>query len=495
MRKSKIGAISLVLISGWFAASQDAAAQTAHRPEAALSAMGDAALRSAKPFQPNNGAIPPRNVYSGPLFTLNHAWPKQPLPKLTNAPWQKAIGNGQINTQNAPAYAAALKEAVTVNGRRLTMHYDTWNAAKAGWYTEPWLGSKREAIRGTYAAGEFGPGIFPDTGLRATFNTHVLTYYDERAAYSLQKLWGASAMTPKITTGNAQFDDGSIIVKAAVFASNDPKQPSDWWDAMKGAQVWDLYLSVPAPVSSTPPVPPSVWPGYVAQFDIIVKNSQSAPKTGWVFMTLVYDSSAPGDFWDKMVPLGVQWGNDPQATADGMPLQENWNNPKAPLYATQTLGWGGRLSGPNDGARNDIAVNGVVMKNAPNSSCMSCHSTAQWNIKAHKMDSFLLPSFATSTPPGFQTCGNDGKPDPNGNLICSPAPSSAAWMKWFQNRLGTQPMDAGSIAMDFDEVFSFKSLPLWWAAVSPKTQPLSVMLTAPGGGRSFNEYTGAPLPK
>ena len=101
-------------------------------------------------------------------------------------------------------------------------------------------------------------------------------------------------------------------------------------------------------------------------------------------MTLVYDSAASGDIWDKMVPLGVEWGNDPEATSADMPLRENWINPKAPQYSTQTLGWGGRLSGPNDGARNNIAVNGVVMKNEPDSGCISCHSTAQWNVKEHK---------------------------------------------------------------------------------------------------------------
>jgi hypothetical protein len=151
----------------------------------------------------------------------------------------------------------------------------------------------------------------------------VLTYYDARAAYTLAKVWGASAMKPEVQTDATQFAEGSIIVKAAVFASVDPKQRLGWWDAMRGAQVWNLYLPVPPPPQGQPPLPSQLWPGYVAQFDIIVKDSKSAPKTGWVFMTLVYDSSVAGDDWDKMVPLGMQWGNDPQATKAGMPLREN----------------------------------------------------------------------------------------------------------------------------------------------------------------------------
>ena len=480
--------LSCVLLLASLLAAQEADAQKSFKP-GFVQTLG--ALRTATPYQNNNGAVPPQSEYSGPLFTLNHAWPAKPLPPLVNAPWRAAIHNGKITTKNAAAYAAALKDAVSKNARNLIMHYDTWDAAKAGWYNEPWLGSQREAIRGTYEAGAFGPAIFPDTGLRAEFNTHVLTYYDARSAYTLRKFWGAASMKPNLNTQSAQFPEGSIIVKAAVFASTDPAQKLNWWDAMNGAQVWDMYLNV----GSGDSPPPQVWPGYVAQFDIIVKDSKSAPKTGWVFMTLVYDSAAPGDVWDKMVPLGVQWGNDPQAKKAGMPLVENWNNPSAPLYSTETLGWGGRLTGPNDGGRNDIAINGEVMKNAPDSSCMSCHSTAQWNVKLHKMVTFLLPSFATAAPPGFQLCGDDGKPSPDGNYICSPAPGSAAWMKWFQNRLGTQPMDAGSFATDFDEVFSFKSLKLWWAAVGPANQPMPLLLRLPGNGKRYNLYNGAPLPK
>jgi hypothetical protein len=258
---------------------------------------------------------------------------------------------------------------------------------------------------------------------------------------------------------------------------------------MKGAQEWPLYLPVGDAAT------PKVWPSYVAQFDIIVKDTSSAPQTGWVFMTLVYDASASGDIWDKMVPLGVQWGNDPQATTEDAPLKENWINPEAPLYSIQTLGWGGRLSGPNDGGRNDIVVDGTPIPNAPNSGCISCHSTAQWNIAENKMVSFLLPSFPSNEPPGFQTCNDKGQPDPNGTYTCSPAPGSNEWMKWFQNRYGNVPMDDGSFATDFDEVFSFKSLPLWWKAVGATAEAEAMGVSEAAPAQRFNQYTGAPLPQ
>jgi hypothetical protein len=479
--------LACLLLTASCLAAQDAAAKTFTQ------ALGRATAKTT-PFQNNNGVVPPKSVYSGPLFTLNHAWPAQAPAPLKNAPWQAAIHNGTITTQNAPLYAAALKAAVAQNARQLIAHYDTWDAAKAGWYNEPWLGSKREAIRGTYDAGEFAPAIFPGTGLQGQFDTHVLTYYDARAAYALRQVCGTTAMNPNLNTQAMQIPEGGIVVKAAIFTSEDKTKPLGWWTAMNGAQTWNLYMGV-GPQGNTNP--PQVWPGYVAQFDIIVKDSQSSPKTGWVFMTLVYDSAASGDFWDKLVPLGVQWGNDPQATDPAMPLQETWNNPQAPLYSTQTLGWGKRLSGPNDGATNDITVGSVAMTNAPDSGCMSCHSTAEWNATTHQMASFLLPSFPSAAQPGFELCDANGKPDQkHGQYICSPAPSSTAWMKWFQDRLGTEAMDAGSFATDFDEVFSFKSLNLWWAATGGANKFMPMLLQVPSHGQQrFNQYTGAPLPK
>jgi hypothetical protein len=486
--KTLLGVLSAIGLS--FLLAGPVSAQTTHRPT-----LMEASPVTAGPFADNNGQMPLQEQYPGPLFKLNPAWPQKPLLSLQDPPWQVAIHGHKITTYNASAYANALKAYVSQNAKDLIMNYDSWDASKARWFNEPWLGSLREAIHGTYPAGEFGPGIFPETGLRATFNTHVLTYYDERAAYSLYKLWGVSAMKPNIQKANSQFAEGSVIVKAAVFApvfaTTDTKPPSDWWDAMKGAQEWPLFIS--STLDPQPSPPSKLWSGYVAQFDIIVKDSKSSPKTGWVFMTLVYDGSVPGDVWDKMIPLGAQWGNDPQATKPGQPLVENWINPNAPKYSKQTLGWGGRLSGPNDGAHSDIVVNAddamtpyILQMNEPNSSCMSCHSTAQWNVKQHKWVTFLLPSIAQSAPPFFQLCGHD--------IICSPKQASSLWMKWYQNRLGTQPMDPGSIAMDFDLVFSFKSLPMWWKAMNPNGKDEPMLLKSPGQSTRFNQYTGAPIP-
>jgi hypothetical protein len=474
-----LSAVSIPFLAhGWGAQRATATAMTAM-------------VVNATPFQDNNGQVPPKGVYAGPLFHLSHDWPTAPLPPITGFPWQQAIHLQQITRDNAPAYTAALKTYVTANARQLIFNYENWDAKAAGWYNQPWLGSKREAIHGAYAAGVFGPASFPGTGLRATFGTHDVSYYDTRAAYTVFKIWGTTALTPDVQLANAQYAEGSVIVKAAMFASETPGVQENWWDALKGAAVLPLYVDSGSQGTADIAANPTKMPGYLAQFDIIVKDSLSSPKTGWVFATLVYDVNAPGDAWDKMVPLGAMWGNDPDVGA-GHTLTETWINPQAPKYSTLTLGWGGRLSGPNDGAQNAIAYGGHSYGNVANSSCMGCHGTAEWDKTKQQMDSYILPTASNPPPRSLPTCGDTGQLDPNGNYICSPAPGSVEWMRWFQSRPGTVPQDAAAVALDYDEVTAFKSLPLWWVATGPKDQPVPEMLL-PSHVQRYNQYTGAPL--
>jgi hypothetical protein len=172
---------------------------------------------------------------------------------------------------------------------------------------------------------------------------------------------------------------------------------------------------------------------------------------------------------------------------------QNWINPAAPAYSKMTLGWGGRLSGPNDGAVNDAVIDGptpVVSPDLASSSCMSCHSVAEWPMK-----SFLLP-VATDplqfSPPGFVN---------SDYLIMWPPGSAAAaggvpqWMHWFQSRSGAQPADPGTVAFDYDMVFTFKSL-MAWESVQPSAGVAPLAAAARAGARPappVGSYNGRPF--
>jgi hypothetical protein len=82
-----------------------------------------------------------------------------------------------------------------------------------------------------------------------------------------------------------------------------------------------------------------------------------------VFGTFMYESDAAGATpFDRLVPVGLMWGNDPDLTpakaAAGEKPKESWINPAS---KSPHVGWLGRLNGPVDN---------------PISSCLSCHARA-----------------------------------------------------------------------------------------------------------------------
>jgi hypothetical protein len=390
------------------------------------------------PFLNHRDSIPSTSQYSGRLFTLSHNYPEQAIPPIENSPWHAALNGNTISKSNAIAFVDSLKEYVTPSITEFLYNRDHFNADSAGWYEEPWTGPLREAIMGAYIGSGNPPGTF--TGLDSGMTTYVLTLYDKRAAYTLGKIWGKTAQQINLENDAAQFKEGSIIVKFAFTTTNYPV-----WKDMENALSFPIYDTG---VDYTDPVYRLRTVTFF-QFDIIVKDTVDAPKTGWVFTTLVYDKNAPGNTaWDKMVPLGAMWGNDPGVNSTinpNQPLEEDTVNAAAPLYSRQTLGWGNRLSGPNDGAIASIAkADGKVYTNLQVSACMSCHLSAQVQFNA-----FLLPGpFPTS----------------NSDTLTVFAPGGKDWLLWYRDLPGNVAFSSGQTGLDFDMVTAFKSIPLYDSA-------------------------------
>ncbi|QSX78902.1 hypothetical protein [Agrilutibacter solisilvae] len=442
-----------------------------------------AAAAPASPYAPPATGVP--DGFRG--FDGSYAYPTTtPPPPAGGYPWTQSLNGQPITPQTAGQYVELLKQYITddmvtlLSDPRTTSQPSTWDPAKLGWFNQPWLSPIRDGIHGAYTGSTcFSPVLFPKSGLTQPFTTYVLVFYNDVAARSLQRVWGSASLAPDLSNNASQFDEGSIVVKAA-FSTAD----ASTWPPMKGALPWTIYLPTFDCASQTQAGTPSQFQVSFFQFDIIVKDTKAAPKTGWVFSTLTFDNAvkAPGgtpasDAWAQMVPLGAMWGNDPQATKAGDTLNENWINPAAPVYATETLGWGGRLSGPNDGAVQnppyytctgagcnpktickDPTTCKLVDVGGPNmamSSCMSCHGVSQY-----AMASFLLP-----TP--LAKINATGQPVPGnvqGNLVFFQE-GSDDWMRWFQSRPGTQPQDPANrqvlAATDYAMNFPFKSLQYW----------------------------------
>ena len=63
--------------------------------------------------------------------------------------------------------------------------------------------------------------------------------------------------------------------------------------------------------------------------------------------------------------------------------------------------------------------------------------------------------------------------------------------------VGYSAAGPGSVAADYDMVFAFKTLPMWWKATGTPGQPMPFSMRMLRHGtaepKAFNEYTGAPL--
>lgn len=396
-------------------------------------------------FQNYRDSAPSKAQWPGPLFELSHNYPATAAP-VVNPSWQQALNGQPMSASNVFAYMDSLKTHVAPNVMPFFTDHKNWTAAKYGWFQEPWMGVEREAILGAYLGNGNPSGMFKT--LNEDESGYALVLYDSTAGYTVGKIWGTGQ---KINLANdaAQFKEGAVIVKFAFSNINDTA-----WSPMVGAQTFYVYDTIATGQNTAK--------GYQVrkvsffQMDVIVKDSIAAPKTGWVYSTFVYDKDAAGSWWDKMVPLGAMWGNDPDVISPTTPpypaLKETVINPKAPFYSKETLGWGGRLSGPNDGAVAQQAVDrntGKVYNNLALSSCMSCHIPAQDTFK-----SFLLPApFPKKSDTAFMVY----------------TPGSKDWNLWFRDNAGNVPFDSGQVAMDYDMVMAFKSMKNYNKANPPTT--------------------------
>jgi hypothetical protein len=402
-------------------------------------------------------------------------------PKEAKSSWLKVKPRGPLTLQNAQYYLDGMKSFITPSMKPMIEDPNAWSLSKhPGWYDVPWTGegvalangstdptSGREAILGTFSGQVIRKSTFVRDGLTTDMQNHVVIYYDPVAATTLRKIWH-DPLTPVLSAETTQFQEGAIVVKSGAVNVT-PEQ----WPVVTNAAIWHVYrpaLDIP----TEQPLPghasekigfedtPQVMPLRVLQFDMIVKDAEAAPDLGFVFLAWVYscpkpaaaDCGIPGSTpWDRMVPLGASWGDDPTfaRTEDGTnpdpkgpALLQTWINPDAPAYAKSSLGWGGRLSGPIDvSVRHHVRLTiGERLQNGAHvSSCISCHSTAQYPFDAN-----LYPSPNITFP-------QDGQ-----EFLIYP-PGSDEFGLWFQNIQGTTAFSSTSnsaaVGLSYDMVQTF----------------------------------------
>lgn len=410
-----------------------------------------APARAQDPLASNNGLYP-GDDWRGRFLLANQAYPKQAPPG-----WPVQDTAGPLSKATAEAYAERLKVHLGLTLQTLIDSPDQWDPVKAGWYDMVWSGdgavaggvtdptSGREALMNTYS-GQIMPALTFPPGHAPTkpVQNHAVIYYNGPAAAMLGRVWG-DLYAPNLRA--VDFPDGSVVVKIEAVTNT----PEDW-PVLTDSAIWHVYRpTTEEQLAGKPNLQPHVLPVRPLQMAVRVKDRTASPLTGWVFAVFVYDRDAPGERpWDRFVPLGIQWGDDPDVTGPkgdhfGLAqVEQSWINPKAPAFTHRTFGWGGRLSGPMDvsSRHNVILPDGkryVNDRHLAASSCQSCHGAAEFPRTVN-----LYPSPNRSFP-------RDDTP------FLLYEPGSPDWMRWFQNRPGSQPMtqSGGITALDYDMALMF----------------------------------------
>lgn len=428
----------------------------------ALWLLGGQALAGGQPdpFAGNNTVYPTADEYKGTFRTSNYDYPS--ISMVSDWPNSRPAG-GALTVKTAPAYVAAVKRYIQHDVSGLVNDPMHWTPQEAGWYDMPWGGqgdplangqidpeSGREAILGSYTGQILQPESYPSNPPAVAFQNHAVVYYNPIAGAHLGRVF-KDPFHPDVS--GAQFPEGSIVVKVEGVTLSEEQ-----WSVLKGSSESYIYRPTVAELASKKPVKrPTVTPMRFLQMAVRIKDSVASPLTGWVFIAYAYDMRSQGaTVWDRAVPVGATWGNDPQFAGDPSGtgpggLKETWVADGLPRFITDGLGWGGRLTGPLDvGIRHNVVTvsgkrygdgNPKNPKDFPASACVSCHGAAQYPFVAN-----LYPSPNMVFPE-------------EGSQFLFFDPGSRLWAQWFQNRSGKVAMSGKGhnaiVGTDYDMMLTF----------------------------------------
>ena len=262
--------------------------------------------------------------WTGPVFELSQDYPLT-LPEGELKPWKAFDFKTQpIEYLNAVlAYGLEGNIEVDFQGQLNTVRK---------WYHAPWMHTGREFIHGmtherTSRAFELAPTQ------NKTWQDWAVGLYNAPGGFVLGKVWAnPNAPDPAL----ALFPDGTVAFKLLFTQAPVSQVPY-----LKNDFEW---LSDISQVSISHKAPEKLR---LLQIDIAVRDTRANSTTGWVFGTFIYDGNAPGATpFERLVPIGLMWGNDPTKVITGGALTQTFINPA--LQIPQHLGFKKRLNGPVD---------------------------------------------------------------------------------------------------------------------------------------------------
>jgi hypothetical protein len=357
---------------------------------------------------PDFGFMPAPHLYEGRVFKLSQEYPSKIPDKAPTVctvdfegikkGWKKYLTDLRAYCFEGNVLGGDVEDDWRVENNKINR-----------WFHMPWQHYGPTGREGIHGLTKEAPVQVRQLDWSQTYSggqTYAVGFYNDFGGYTIGQVW-ADHEHPAKGLKKIEFPIGTVVCKV-LFVD----VPSD--------QV--LFLN-----------PPLEWQGFITknyqsaersirklsliQMDVMVRH-QDAP-SGWLFGTYQYNGALKEkNRWFNLVPVGLQWGNDPQVKADASnpqpvktiindKLKETVINPDAKELPATHLGWNGRLNGPVDN---------------PMSSCMSCHMAAETPQRSP-----ISPLFEKDPPP----------------------PGSDGWMRWFQNASCGERFDEDSLSTDF----------------------------------------------
>lgn len=363
---------------------------------------------------PDFGFMPPAHLYEGRVFRLSQDYPKQEparakIPAVSTRDFEEVKKNWKQYLLDIRAYCFN----GNVAGGDVEDDWRVEDNKVTRWYHMPWQHygpNGREGIHGMTKEAPVQVRQLAWTQTHAGGQTYAVAFYNEFGGYTIGQVWKDHEHPARGMT-KIEFPVGTVVCKL-LFVDVPPAQvpflkpPLQWQ-----GYITDNYQSTNRAIRSLA----------LIQMDVMVRH-EKAP-SGWIFGTYQYNGGRKGakdakPLWENLVPVGLQWGNDPDLkdnasnpqpvqTIRNDKLKESIINDDADELPPTHLGWNGRLNGPVDNAM---------------SSCMSCHMTAETPQRSQ-----ISPLF---------------EKDP-------PAPGSREWMRWFQNTRCGERFDEHCTPTDF----------------------------------------------
>ncbi len=348
---------------------------------------------------PDFGYLPAPQQYEGRVFKLSQDYPTA-LPAGGDVP-EIATRDFDAITKDWRTYLLDVRAYCfrgNIRGHDVEDDWQVEHNTENHWYHMPWQHygpTGREGIHGLTKEAPVQPQQLAESQTYTGGQTYAVGFYNTFGGYTIGEVW-KDHEHPAKDLKKIEFPVGTVVCKV-LFVDIPPDQvPS-----LNPALIWHGYIT-----ENFTSTDRSIRRLSLIQMDIMVRVRDARAPTGWVFGTFQYNGKRPGarpqPSWDNLVPVGLQWGNDPEITTDtsnptpketiiNKQLKQSVINPDANELPPTHLGWNGRLNGPVDN---------------PRSSCMSCHLTAESPQRSQ-----ISPLFEKNPPKA-------GSPE---------------WMRWFQN--------------------------------------------------------------